>query len=63
MIFKVESSSGWHLVDTPNRRIAHMDGVKEYGNGNVTDVSKATKEDIEYYSNVKGKSAIHKVGY
>lgn len=59
--YKVESSASWFIVFSDNKAGAHKEGVKEYGRGFVTNVTKATRDDIRYFKNIKGDSAIEKV--
>ncbi len=47
-MLKVESYAGWIIVDTNNKRIAHKEGIQDFGRGNIKSITKATKEDIDY---------------
>ena len=56
--YKVESFSAWFIVDTATKREAYSEGVREWGRGCVRNVELASKEDIEYYINLKGEDSI-----
>ncbi len=62
-MYKVESYAGWLIVDTRTKREAHKEGVKEFGQGNVKSVEKATDSDIEYFIKLKGEDAIRPSNY
>jgi len=56
-VYKVESWSSWFVVDTHTKRQAYSEGVREFGRGCYKHVTKATKDDIEYFKKVKGEDA------
>lgn len=56
-MYKVESYSGWFVTDTKTKREAYKEGAKEFGGGYIKEVSKATKEDVDYFIVLKGEDA------
>jgi len=58
-MYLVESYSGWFVTDVSNKRIAHSEGVKEFGRGNIKSVSIANQSDIDAFIANKGKDALH----
>ena len=57
-MYRIDSGAGWIVVDTNNKRIAHKEGVKEFGRGGINSIARATQEDIDYFINLKGEDAV-----
>ena len=57
-MYLVEGYSTWFIVDTPTKREAYSEGVKDFGRGGVKKVEKATEDDIEYFKRLKGDDAV-----
>ena len=57
-MYKVESMTSWFIVDVSTKGKAYSEGVREWGNGAVTAVTKASKDDIKYFKNLKGEDAV-----
>jgi hypothetical protein len=62
MKYKVETYTGWFIVEAKNKRQAYSEGVRDSGRGNVYCVTQATQSDIDYFILVKGEAAIEKIG-
>jgi len=58
-MYLVESYAGWFVTDATNKRIAHSEGVKEFGKGNVKSVTIATQNDIDAFIANKGEDALY----
>lgn len=50
--FYIESYSSWFVVRASRKALAKSEGIKEYGKGFVKCVRLATKEEVEYFTQV-----------
>jgi hypothetical protein len=56
--YYIEANPSWTIVSADNKREAHKEGKKEYGTGSFLKIREATKKEVEYFINIKGKNAL-----
>lgn len=56
-MYKVEANHEWFIVFTDNKAKARSEGVREWGRGSLFEVTRATRDDVRYFKNLKGETA------
>jgi hypothetical protein len=56
--YYVEHWNSWFVVYAKNKKIAKSEGVSRFGRGWVKDIRLATKEEIDFYIEIKGSPIV-----
>ena len=53
MFYHVSSNGSWFVCEAETKRKAHSEGVQEWGRGTVSEVRRATDDEIRYYNDIR----------